>query len=110
MATGIVATSAAFEMVGGGEHDAAEFIVVEVRWVSGRDDFFTNQREDLRRVIGVASVRGQCIEAASAQARWLKLPFDGDAQHMCGHADLFAPARAFVETTLGDSTVIRVTA
>lgn len=51
MLAAVFAAIPALEMIGGGEHDAAQFIVVEVRGGGVRGGLFTNQCEDLRRVI-----------------------------------------------------------
>ena len=51
MPTAVLAAMAALQMIGGGEDDAALFIVIKVRGVGGRSDLFTDQCEDLHRVI-----------------------------------------------------------
>ncbi len=59
---------AALQMIGGGEDDTPTFIVVEVRRVGGRSDLFTDQCEDLRRVIQIARVSGQRGQTPATEA------------------------------------------
>lgn len=69
MPAAVVAAMAALQMMGRGEDDATKFIVVKVCGVSECSDFLTNQCEDLRRVIQVARVTGECGKAAATETR-----------------------------------------
>jgi hypothetical protein len=88
MATTATAAVTAFEVVGGGEDDAAEFILVEVFRVSGCGNFSLHQRENLCWIIRITRV----------------------PQYLRRHVSLPAPTRAHVEAAFRDAAMIRVAA
>lgn len=62
------------------------------------------------RLVKISSVMGEQGEATAAQTRGFKLDFDQKSQNMRWNIGLFAPARTFVKTAIGDATVIRFAA
>ena len=110
MPTAVLAAMAALQMIGGGEDDSAQFIVVEVRRVGGCGDFLADQRENLRRVIQIASMTGQRGEAAATETGRSERAFSQETQDTRRHETLPAPARALVKAAFGDATAVRLAA
>jgi len=108
MTTAIAAAMASFQMIDGGEDNTTEVIEIKIIGTGIRNDFLTDQRNDLRRVIQASRVRRQRGKTALTQTGRNGLSCGQKAQNMRGHAGFVAPARTLVEAAFGNTTMIRL--
>jgi hypothetical protein len=84
----------------------ADFGVFLRASVKPRNNRFPKTRKDLRRLVHVLRAIGEGNEATGTQTGGFRLPLDQKAQNIRRDIHLLTPTWTFVETAVGDATVI----